>query len=472
MLRALLFIHRYLAVAVGLLMALWCLSGFVMLYQQYPTLTDAERLRGLPPLQLDGCCQSGFLSGDDAVGGDFSIQMQRGVPVLLQEGSSPFDLASGTPLREPTQQDLLDIAAAHARASGIDAEPRWLREGGLDQWTLLSADRDQRIAQVAVGDAAGTHLYLARDTGELLQDTSRRERVLSWLGAIPHWLYPISLRQHASLWSGVVIWAAVLGTFLAATGLYVGVARWRRRSDGRRASPFLGWWYWHHVAGLIFGVLALTWVFSGLLTMNPWGLFDGSGVARQIGPRLSGAPQATELKRFVDEAPARLAGGGFVRLRSQPLGGRLFVLADRADGSNVRLDALGNPAPLTEGELRAALAGIDPPMAELSLLPHDDAYYYSHKDRQELPVWRAILGDAQRTRIYIGANTGQFRIVDGDARTMRWLERGLHGLDFAGLRTRPLWDIVALLLLTGVTVLAVTGAWMALQRLRKDLARR
>ena len=73
---------------------------------------------------------------------------------------------------------------------------------------------------------------------------------------------------------------------------------------------------------------------------------------------------------------------------------------------------------------------------------------------------------------YIGANTGQFRIVDGDARTMRWLERGLHGLDFAGLRTRPLWDIVALLLLTGVTVLAVTGAWMALQRLRKDLARR
>ena len=42
MLRTLLFIHRYLAVAVGLLMALWCLSGFVMLYQQYPTLTDAE----------------------------------------------------------------------------------------------------------------------------------------------------------------------------------------------------------------------------------------------------------------------------------------------------------------------------------------------------------------------------------------------------------------------------------------------
>ena len=39
MVRVLLFVHRYLAVAVGLLMALWCLSGFVMLYQPYPELT-------------------------------------------------------------------------------------------------------------------------------------------------------------------------------------------------------------------------------------------------------------------------------------------------------------------------------------------------------------------------------------------------------------------------------------------------
>src|SRR6187431_378732 len=56
MLRLLLIVHRYLAVAVGLLMALWCLSGFVMLYQDYPQLTRAEQLQGLEPLDLDGCC--------------------------------------------------------------------------------------------------------------------------------------------------------------------------------------------------------------------------------------------------------------------------------------------------------------------------------------------------------------------------------------------------------------------------------
>src|SRR6185369_6638060 len=167
--------------------------------------------------------------------------------------------------------------------------------------------------------------------------------------------------------------------------------------------------------------------------------------------------------RFLDEAPAKLAGSGFVRLRSQPFAGHLYVLAERADGSQVRLDASGQPAPLQEGELRAALSGIEGGLADLRLLRADDAYYYSHKEQQELPVWRAILGDAQHTRIYVSPTTAEFRIVDGDARTMRWIERGLHGLDFSGLRKRPLWDIATILLLLGVTGVCITGSWMAIQ---------
>jgi len=62
--------------------------------------------------------------------------------------------------------------------------------------------------------------------------------------------------------------------------------------------------------------------------------------------------------------------------------------------------------------------------------------------------------------------------VDIDARRTRWWQRALHGLDFRGLRTRPLWDIVAMLLLAGATLVTVTGSWMAIQRVRRDLGRR
>ena len=472
MLRVVLIFHRYAAVTVGLLMALWCLSGFVMLYQQYPELTDAERLRGLSPLRLQGCCRPEFLPMDGEAG-DFRIEMMRGVPVLRERGSPPFDLVSGTPLRPPAQQDLLAVAAVHAANRGIAGEPRWLGETDVDQWTLLSARRNQSIAHVALGDAAGTELYLNRATGEVFQDTSRRERILAWLGAIPHWLYPIALRRNGPVWAQIVIWTSVLGTFLTATGLYVGISRLqRRRGDRALASPFRGWWYWHHIAGLIFGVLTLTWVFSGLLTMNPWGLLEGSDVAGKVAPRLSGSAPVADLRQFLSDAPAKLGEGNFVRLRSQPFAGHLYVLAERADGTSVRLDATGSPAPLQESDLRAALSGIETGLAQFTLLREEDAYYYSHKQQQELPVWRAILGDAQRTRVYISPTTGEFRIVDADARRSRWLQRALHGLDFSGLRMRPLWDIVTILLLLGVTGVCITGSWMALQRIRKDLSRR
>lgn len=473
MLRVLLIFHRYAAVTVGLLMALWCLSGFVMLYQQYPELTYAERLQGLSPLRLQGCCRSEFLPMDgEGDAGDFRIEMMHGVPVLRERGSPPFDLVRGTPLRPPAQQELLEIAATHAANRGIASEPRWLGEVDVDQWTLLYARRNQPSAHVALGDKAGTELYLNRASGDVFLDTNRRERVLTWLGAIPHWLYPLALRRNAQLWTQIVIWTSVLGTFLTATGLYVGISRLRRRSDGALASPFRGWWYWHHIAGLIFGVLTLTWVFSGLLTMNPWGLLEGSDVGGKVAPRLSGSAPVAELRQFLNEAPARLGDGGFVRLRSQPFAGHLYVIAEHADGSSLRVDARGRPAPLQEADVRAALAGIETGVAQFTLLREEDAYYYSHKQKQELPVWRAILGDAQHTRLYISPTTGEFRIVDADARKLRWLQRALHGLDFSGLRMRPLWDIVTILLLLGVTGVCITGSWMALQRIKKDLSPR
>ncbi len=33
----------------------------------------------------------------------------------------------------------------------------------------------------------------------------------------------------------------------------------RKPRRGESVSPFRGWWYWHHVTGLAFGLLTLTW---------------------------------------------------------------------------------------------------------------------------------------------------------------------------------------------------------------------
>lgn len=472
MLRILLVIHRYLAVAVGLLMALWCLSGFVMMYQPYPSFTEAERLATLAPLRLQACCLTQALPPDAEPVGDFRIEMLNGYPVLRQRGATALRLDQGTPLRRLHQDELLQVAAGYAARLGIAAHPRWLAEIQTDQWSVQGAGRNRPVQKLALGDAAGTELYLNGRSGEIFQATSRRERLLSWLGAVPHWLYPTALRRHGAVWSQVVIWSALLGTFLTATGMYVGIVRLRRRrQDGRLASPFHGWWYWHHLSGLVFGVLTLTWVFSGLLTMDPWGVLAGDEQPARIARQLEGSPRVAELRQFLHSAPAQLADGQFVQLRSQAFDGRLYVLARRADGSTLRLDSSARPAPLAESELRSVLARLDTGLRSLQWLEEEDAYYYGHKRAVPLPVYRAVLGDSGSTLLYVDPDSGEYGIVDPAARWTRWLEQGLHRLDFSGLRQRPLWDILTLLLLAGVTASCITGGWMALQRIRRDLSR-
>src|SRR5204862_2425650 len=91
--------------------------------------------------------------------------------------------------------------------------------------------------------------------------------------------YFTALRQNGALWSQVVIWTSLLGTFLTLTGLYVGVSlfRWRKRK-----SPFHGVALWHHWSGLIFGIVTLTWVFSGFASMQPWGWLESEGPGAEL----------------------------------------------------------------------------------------------------------------------------------------------------------------------------------------------
>jgi hypothetical protein len=293
--------------------------------------------------------------------------------------------------------------------------------------------------------------------------------MLSWLGAIPHWLYPTVLRDNAKVWSQVVIWTAVAGVFLVATGLWVGITRWRWRGSQASSSPFKGWWYWHHVAGLVFGLALLTWVSSGLLTMNPWGLLEGSGIDARLRAQLAGDVRMPDLQRLVRNLSARPGNSGFVQLESAPFDGRLYFVASRPDGSAARLDADARPAPLSLAAARGALERARIPLLSIAPIDEGDSYYYG--DGAELPAFRAVLADAGGTRLYLGAGTGRITVVDAAGRWSRWIERGLHQLDFPGIQSRPLWDFIVLLLLAGTSVSCVTGSWMAIQRARRDIRR-
>lgn len=467
-------LHRYVGMALGLLMLMWCLSGVVMMYVSYPALEAADREHGLTPIDWSRCCILPATGIDDsALIRGFEIEMLGARPVLrlTPELGSPrmIDLSNGAMLSGVRAADAKAVAGAYGKSHGSQAEPSLMADIHNDQWSVYGGfDDDRPLLRYAVNDMRGTQLYVSSVTGKAVQVTTASERFWNWLGAIPHWLYFVQLRQNNFLWTQVIVYSSLVGCFLTATGIYIGFRQWNRARRAARWSPYRGFMFWHHVPGLIFGLFTLTWVASGLFSMNPWGLFE-NGSARMERAKLQGPPIAGLLLRAtLDTLPQARLDDAIVSVASAPLDGQLYLIATKPNGERLRFDPTGAAAPLAPPDLRtmaSAVAG-DGPVPALERITEEDSYYFSHhKEVVTLPAYRLVRDDAESTRYYFDAVSGQLLSkVDAGGREYRWLHEGLHRFDFfAALRARPLWDIVMLVLMAGVTFVCGTGAYIGLR---------
>lgn len=466
--RYLILIHRYLGIAIGILIIGWCLTGMVMMYVRYPEVSQAERLRRLSPLDWRGCCTVGAGSiPDDARIQAFQVENLGSRPVLhlqfADRNSRLIDLSDGQELSGISQPQAAAIAQG-----GNAKPPRFLRLIADDEWTVSGEFNPMRpLYRFSLEDAAGTQVYVSARNGRLVQLTSAHQRFWNWVGSVPHWLYFAQLRRHPALWTQVVIWTSLAGCFLTLLGVYLGVRQFLRRPAGRW-SAYRGLLYWHHLPGLIFGLFALTWVASGLISMNPWGFLESadasSAIDDLVGPAIPGSAVLQTLRML----PAAALPAGIVAVQSSRLRGRLYLVATRSDGSRWRFGANVTPAPLRDPDWQGiantltGATGVAP-----ALLVTGDRYYHDRPGvPARLPVMRVLLNDEHGTRYYLDAVTGDpLGVIDNDARWYRWLHIGLHTLDFSpALRSRPLWDVLMLVLLTGVTLVAVTGTWLGWRR--------
>jgi hypothetical protein len=479
MLRPLLLVHRYLGIAICLVMAAWCLSGMVMMYVPYPRLAAADRLAALAPLRFDNCCMLAGLRSRfaDRQIDRFWVEMLANRPTLyVSPDFGPItrvDLQSGVELDEVGRATAAEVAQRYLDASSPLAYTGLIDQ---DQWTV-SGDYDELrpLHRFAAGDRRGTSLYVSSVTGELAQRTTRWQRGWNYIGAVTHWLYATPLRVNALLWSRLVDWLAGAGVVLTLVGLYLGIAQWRRAPRGV-TSRYRGWYWWHHLSGLLFGLLALTWVGSGLVSMNPWGFLAGADATTESaalrGAAISGDAMLDAIAAWT-QGPVPAAGT--VQLQSAPLAGELYVLARSSAATVTRWSAARQQQALTAGGLAAAAAllAAGAPVADATLLQGGDRYYYraAHDFDARFPVYRVTLADAGTTRYYLDPLDGSLlRKVDSAGRWYRWLFAELHQWNFPpALRLRPLWDCVVLTLLGGVTALCLSGAWLGLRRIGRAL---
>jgi hypothetical protein len=256
-----------------------------------------------------------------------------------------------------------------------------------------------------------------------------------------------------------------------------------RLRDRRQWSPYSHWMRWHHYLGLVFGTATLMWVFSGMLSMDPWNwspttaptraqrdlLAGGAIVADDLTvERIRGAiaafmprlPKEIELLRFRGGYYAS-AAEGIVSI-DQPQ----FGAADQLSPD------------LVVGAAHAVMP--DVPVEGMHWMDEYDSYYYDRQGQRSasarsgaadkpLPVLRVRYGDPQQTWLYFDPRHGTIvRKEERLSRLNRWLYHGFHSFDFPFLYyRRPLWDVVVLVLSAGGLLLAastVTASWRRVRR--------
>ena len=207
----------------------------------------------------------------------------------------------------------------------------------------------------------------------------------------------------------------------------------------------------------------MTWVLSGLLSLNPWGWLEGGDAVAEReqlrGDNPTGAQLRAALQALAQEKP-----DGIVCIVGAPLQGRLFMIATDREGRQWRLDGAGHPAPL-DSRQRAYIAEVLG--GPLTLLSHGDDYYFSHhSEPARLPAYR-VVSTSSGDRYYVDPLSGDLLAkLDAGARGYRWWHQGLHRLDFAaGVRERPQWDVIMWILMMGVTTVSLTGVYLAGRRL-------
>lgn len=476
MIRWLILIHRYLGIAIGLVMVLWCLSGIVMMYVQYPSVDKNLSLRVLEPINLEGCCQSTIIEQSALVDVNrFQLEMLAGEPVLHVNASNSqrpmFNLLQGekyTAIDRTTASRISDIVQNNLEIDG-SANYKTVQR---DQWTVTNFyNRHRPLHQFTFDDQQKTQLYISNTTGELIQYSTGSQRFWNWFGAVSHWLYPTFLRQHNQLWAQLVIWLSIAGIFLTVVGIYIGVRQLVKRWG--KPDLYRGWMLWHHYLGLFFGLFILTWVTSGLFSMNPWNMIDFSVGARSQN-RLQGLPLlAQDVKRFIDRLANVTLPQDTARIEGYTLNGELFYLTYARDGSYQRFNgATLQAAPVDEEEwlVKKAYLNMVGQIDSEGLIHQDDAYYYSHHSPREFPVYRIIVNNRDKTRYYFNPISGELIAqLDRQQRAYRWMFNALHRGDFAAIaRARPFWDVWMWVLLVGASSGCITGAYIGLRRVFKE----
>jgi hypothetical protein len=327
--KLLIYSHRWLGIGIIVMFLVWTLSGVVLMYYGHPQITTGERLLRLEPV-------------------DFSTATVTPAQAAAKAGIRPYrvrlSMYNGRPVYRLTRTSIGNWSTVYADTGEL--LPRMGREQAL-QWMkqfvpesastmtydayLPTPDEFTRIPtlagfaplhRIAMNDPAGTAYYVSEKSNDIVQKTNRRTRILAISGYILHNLFFFRQRSWWTPLLDFIAWTAML---MALTGIVLGI--WRvalqprfRHKGALSYTPYSGWMKWHHYAGLIFGLLSISWILSGMIPISTFPIPGWTNVSKRVESNGEGFIVGTPVispRSTMTRAMARAITGGPLNL--QPL---------------------------------------------------------------------------------------------------------------------------------------------------------
>lgn len=472
-------LHKITGSLLSLLFLVWFISGIVMIFDGFPHASREARFNHLATFPEDQFQQ--LLPPSTNWKGQVNLELCDDIPVYRvisgRKAQKTYDARTLEPVTNFSEEYAGKLVDSFLNSPVKKIE----LQHDFDPWVPWSYYKPLLpFYKCYINDSAHTVLYVSQKTGEIVQQTNRKERWIARCGAIPHWLYFKKIRLQRGLWINLVIVLSAIGIVVSLTGIIAGFIRIKK---GKGLSPYKKPFYkWHHITGFVFGLFVFTYVLSGffsLVDVPDWMVFISTKNEKKISwgqkPDLRKQPAISPSRVY--EALEQKEGVRKVSWKNMHGTPSYFVYYDNYQvpvtyqliGDSIQLNTKYSIAEVKEiakdylGETSFSI---------IQQEKYDNYYSGSAMYYWPEPVYKLVADDAAQTWIYINPATAeQVKRYTKNTRLRRWLYQGLHKFNFQFLKEEAEWFRKLLLIITslGGIAVSITGVWLSKKWLRRTI---
>lgn len=445
----------------ALLMLIWVFSGIFLLYSEFPEWKNKDQISYNNELNKTCLVE---LDSIHFTSKEINIYNQFGKPIIHYGSDSGRKVLidNNNELHTLSEQYAIKIASKIFALDSSNVSSEKINKP--DIWLDKKTDKLHfPVFKLSFNDELKSEIYVSSKNGEILQNTNRIERLIAWIGAIPHLIYFKDFSSSNFIWKWILFFLSGLGSIMSIFGLVTGLIRFKKKKKKRKKSklkytPYGSRLYSiHHYLGFVFGVFAFTWIFSGFMSLEPLSFFLDKS------EEVSLKTKWNDNFAIVDELPnfqLMPFSSGVKNINLKKYRNNNIIILSKSDNEKYRLNndlLVPRNNQLLINDFKSKIKNVYNISEEnISILYEYDNYYYKKNREKVLPVVKVNFDNTIKSDFYFDPLTLEIvKTTNRISRINRWLYKALHRFDF--IKNKSIWYLVMWILLLGGFFLALTA---------------